>query len=121
MGNLVDDLFTLVPGTFVVVAKLPPNGYPEVEARIRILNAGLDTMAMARPNTKLLVWNMHDPLSLKTDISGDGLHPTDEGYKKLGALFYGALMKASPGVWYLLSCCHVILGTSNLHDADFNF
>jgi lysophospholipase L1-like esterase len=97
MGSLVDEIFSLVPKTVVIVAKLPPNGNSATEANIETFNADLDSMALARLGKKLLVWNMHDSLSLTTDIGQDGLHPTDAGYQKLAGLFYDAVL--TTGDW----------------------
>lgn len=103
MGTLVDAIFALVPNTFIIVAKIPPNGNAATEANVKIYNKGLDTMAAARPFRRLKVWNMHDSISVKTDLLADGLHPNDSGYMKLAGLFYDAVLRAGGKV------CHDFL------------
>ncbi|KAJ0379588.1 hypothetical protein COL26b_002096 [Colletotrichum chrysophilum] len=36
----------------------------------------------------------HNWIALEADIGGDGIHPNDQGHKKMASVFYNAIMKA---------------------------
>lgn len=114
MGTLVDYIFTTIPNTTILVAKLPPNGNNATEANVQIFNANLEKMVSSRPRAKLMLADMHAALDVSTDLLPDGLHPNDGGYKEIATVWentlsWAYLMIGSP------NCLRPILG---LQDGD---
>lgn len=102
MGSLVDSITTLVPGVTTIIAKLPPLGDAAAEANAVTLNADLDEVVNARPGAKLIVWDMHTPLSVTTDINSDGVHPNDVGFEKIAGLYGDAIVEVDRRGWVSL-------------------
>lgn len=99
MGSLVDSITTIVPGVTTIIAKLPPLGDATAEVNAETLNAGLDDVVNSRPGAKLIVWDMHTPLSVITDINSDGVHPNDVGFAKIAGLYEDAIVEVDRRGW----------------------
>jgi hypothetical protein len=90
LGRLVDEIFKRIVGVSIIVAKLPPLGNGGWENNVKILNGGLEAMAKARSDKRLMIWNIHDALSVQ-DITSDKIHPSDTGFAKIAKEFGDAI------------------------------
>ena len=92
LGNMVDT--ALAGGAQVFVATLPPtrpgllNSIPMVE--LLAFNRKVTEMAAIK-GTRLV--NLYDPMlpDAATLIGGDGMHPTEAGYRRIAELFFQAI------------------------------
>lgn len=97
LGTLIDRIFTVVPSTTVIVAKLPPNAKPSTEANIRMFNAHLDRLVFNRTmqGEKISLVDMHSDWFSLADIGPDGTHPTDMGYLKMAKVWHTGILTAA--------------------------
>jgi uncharacterized repeat protein (TIGR02543 family) len=57
----------------------------------KLYNDELQQMAEARSADHIIVVDMENALNYATDLSPDGIHPTDTGYAKMANVWYNAL------------------------------
>ena len=96
MGNLVDSILEVVPGTMVIVATLIPNAKPSTEARILTFNENLQVVVSnrTREGKKVSLVDMHSDWFSTADLE-DGTHPTELGYLKMAKVFYTGIVAAA--------------------------
>ncbi|MGY4644959.1 FG-GAP-like repeat-containing protein [Cellulomonas sp. URHB0016] len=98
LSALIDRTFAGSPGVAIVVGTLPPAQDPSVQARITAYNAAIRTMLDDRINRgDHLVRVDLDAVTLG-DLA-DGLHPNDEGYRKIADAFAGGVQTALVMGW----------------------
>jgi lysophospholipase L1-like esterase len=94
MSNLIDVISNALPKTVMIISTLVPNR--DKEACIQTLNSGFRTVITDKRNAGLLCFllELHGSDWSMADISGDGTHPTDSGYQKMGTAFYNGIAAA---------------------------
>ncbi|HEY4358572.1 MAG TPA: GDSL-type esterase/lipase family protein [Acidobacteriaceae bacterium] len=94
MEKLVSSIFEQNPDAAVVLASVPPIRKSEArDADVAAYNAvlpGIVEREKAR-NHKIEFADMHGVFTLPTDLSGDLVHPTVQGYAKMARLWYSVL------------------------------
>lgn len=90
---LIDDIFDKIPGVTVILSTLVPARdfdpcASTISQQYRDL-AATYTSASAR----LQLADMHSFLTVG-DLYNDGIHPNDDGYKKMAAVWWDAISKA---------------------------
>jgi lysophospholipase L1-like esterase len=93
MEKLVSSIFEANPNITVVVASICPIGkVPERNADVDAYNAVLpDIVAKEKGhNHKIEFADVHAAVTL-ADLSGDKVHPSATGYKKMAAVWYSVL------------------------------
>lgn len=98
MEKLINYLYDTVKETTVILSALIPNKNKDHEANVVKINKQfVDLYHKLHGQKKRIVYvDMHGPNGPKVeDITDDGTHPNDEGYKKMAALWYKALQVAS--------------------------
>jgi lysophospholipase L1-like esterase len=105
VGKLVDKVLELYPSAQVFVASIPPMSYNAYESASdgRLPGVGQKNGVIFNQNLPTLVANrvkagkkIHhvDATSLTlADVSSDGIHPNQQGYDKMGTLFFEALKR----------------------------
>lgn len=97
LGQLIDYILDVVPGTMVIVATLLPNARPSTEANILTFNANLEAVVFNRTDEgkKVSLVDMHSGWFSTADLGPDGTHPTELGYLKMAKVFYTGIVAAA--------------------------
>jgi lysophospholipase L1-like esterase len=100
LSRLIDLITTTLPRTRLYVATIGPFTQPPVESRAQTYNARIRKIVAAKTasNGRVQLVDMHSSLT-RADISPDGIHPTDGGYSKMAARWYGALSSTQLVRW----------------------
>ncbi|MGW1277814.1 FG-GAP-like repeat-containing protein [Streptomyces tsukubensis] len=93
LGALMDRILAAAPDVTVLVAGIVPNYRPGVSARVEAFNSALPGLVAARQAQGRKVFQVNIP-TLKTHDLPDGLHPNDNGYKKMARAFSETLARA---------------------------
>jgi lysophospholipase L1-like esterase len=98
-ASLIDQVVSACPDAVVLVALIIPAGNDTVNARISTYNLRLNAIIQwkAQQGHKVLAAHMNMALTPKDLI--DGLHPLDEGYRKLGNMWSLTLQQANRIGW----------------------
>jgi uncharacterized protein YjdB len=102
LSSLIDKVCQLYPNAKVLVASIPPmsnNAYvyygqtPGVAAANAVaFNNALPGLCQTKASEgKKVTYVDATSLTLANDISGDGIHPNQTGYDKMGTIFYNAV------------------------------
>lgn len=96
MRRMLEDVFVLSPRATVVLSSLVVNMDAAVDHRVVAVNRQYrDVAARLRARGRRLVFvDMHGPDGPGAGDMADDAHPDDEGYRKMAALWYGALVDA---------------------------
>lgn len=93
LAAVIDQIFHDSPASAVVVSSLVPASSPATQARINTFNTQIRERVFARQRAgKKVRWA--DMSKLTTADLGDGLHPNDAGYQKIGHLIAQAAKAA---------------------------
>ncbi|MFE0759616.1 SGNH/GDSL hydrolase family protein [Streptomyces smyrnaeus] len=88
LSALIDHIRAVKPQCELFVATLPPQSNAVLESRVRAYNAEIPhVVAQKGPHTHLV--RIYDALTIN-DLA-DGIHPTEEGFRKMAAVWHGAL------------------------------
>ena len=100
LGQLIDRIFQVVPGTYVIVGTLPPNRNASTEANILIFNTNLESLIYNRTmqGQKVSLVDFHSDWFSLADLGPDGTHPTDMGYLKMSKVWYTGILAASGNI-----------------------
>ena len=93
MDQLLTAIFAANPNVSVVLATICPIGkVPARDADVDKYNAVLPDLVTEQQGHghKIVLANVHDAVTL-AGLSGDKVHPSAEGYKKMAAAWYAAL------------------------------
>jgi lysophospholipase L1-like esterase len=98
LSTLLDHIIATVPTAEVFVATIVPLGDATEEANAQTYNAAIPGLVQAKVNAGAHVHlvDMHSALTA-ADLS-DGIHPTAEGYDKMAAVWYRALLSVSGSI-----------------------
>ncbi|KAK3385369.1 carbohydrate esterase family 3 protein [Podospora didyma] len=93
MKSLIDYLYGAVPATTILLSTLVPNKVGSVESCVVSVNNQFRSLASTyiAAGRKMYLADMHAFLN-QDDISGDGIHPTDFGYKKMASVWWDAFL-----------------------------
>ncbi|HEX8548753.1 MAG TPA: CBM35 domain-containing protein, partial [Cytophagaceae bacterium] len=103
VGKLVDRVLELYPNAEVFVASIPPmsyNAYESVEHKRlagvaqkngETFNKNLPTLVANRAKAGKKIHYVDATSLTLADVSSDGIHPNQQGYDKMGTLFFEAL------------------------------
>ena len=95
MDNLVTYLFNSIPDVTVVVSKLLPSSKKDADDRIRnIVNPQYENVVINHQKGKQRIVLADLYSAVTVDDLVDGIHPTDEGYKKLADVWLSAIYEA---------------------------
>jgi lysophospholipase L1-like esterase len=93
LSALIDKIRATTPAVELFVAQVIPSTYPELEERVRAYNAAIPGIVAEKgPRTHLV--DMYSAIT--TADLADGVHPTADGYAKMGDRWYEAL-RSVPG------------------------
>lgn len=98
LDSLIDECLAASPKAVILVAQLIVCGDPEVEARHVPFNEQVADITEARAARGQHVMAV-DFSSIQTDDLDDGVHPTDEGYRKMGDIWFDAIKEADRRGW----------------------
>lgn len=99
LGALIDEIIAACPDATVLVAQIITNPNPATKARIKAFNAQVPSVVDAR------IANGHQNIatvdfnSLTDNDLIDTIHPTDDGYRKMGDIWFSAIQEAASKGW----------------------
>lgn len=99
LGALIDEIIATCPDATILVAQIITNPNPDTKARINTFNSQIPGVVNAR------IANGHQNIAA-VDFSSitdkdliDRLHPSDEGYRKMGDIWFSAIQQAASRGW----------------------
>jgi lysophospholipase L1-like esterase len=97
MRAMVEHLFEMSPRATVLLSSLIVNKDSNVEANVLAVNVQYRALAadLKARGRRLVFVDMHGPDGPLLEDMADSTHPNDEGYLKMGALWYKGLVDAS--------------------------
>ncbi|UCM90452.1 FG-GAP-like repeat-containing protein [Streptomyces marincola] len=100
LGSLMDRIFAKQPDVTLIVSTLVPSAYDVTEQRIVDFNRSLPQEVYERQRDGKRVW-LVDNFSALDEASdlADLLHPSDDGYRKMGEVFYEGIEAAASAGW----------------------
>ena len=98
LGGLIDDLIFACPDATILVAQLIHAADPLYEKRIQIFNNRVPDIVAKRANAghRVMVADMR---SITKQYLGDGIHPTDAGYKIMADIWFAGIKAAHAKGW----------------------
>lgn len=99
LGALIDEVIAACPDATVLVAQIITNPSPATKARIRTFNAQVSSVVDARIAKGHQNIAAVDFSSITDNDLVDRLHPTDEGYSKMGDIWFSAIQEAASKGW----------------------
>ncbi|ETS81634.1 hypothetical protein PFICI_06636 [Pestalotiopsis fici W106-1] len=97
MKNMLGDIYTQSPRATVILSGLLRNGDSGTDSRAKQINSQYQTLVSALQSYgKPIIWADMQGSDGPTlaDISSDGTHPVDAGYKKMAKIWYAAIAQA---------------------------
>jgi hypothetical protein len=100
MGKLLDELYDKIPGVTIVLSTLILSTNSDVEKNRGSVNNQIRTLVADRLKSKnkiILAEMVGDGSGFvqQADLTNDGIHPNEDGAKKMGHIFYQAIVKAN--------------------------
>ena len=95
MEDLIEDLFSRIPGVTIVVSTLLPTQNAAGDEKIRnYINPRYEAVVKygQKEKRRIVLADLHSALTTEDLI--DGIHPTDEGYKKVAEAWLPAIYEA---------------------------
>lgn len=99
LGALIDEVIAACPDATVLVAQIITNSNAATKARIRTFNAQVPRVVDSRIATGHQNIAAVDFSSLTDNDLIDTIHPTDEGYRKMGDIWFSAIQAAASKGW----------------------
>lgn len=101
LGTLIDRITSAIPGVVVLVSTLIPNLNAAAQSCIDTFNSQLPSVIQDRQNAgQLVVLVDMEPTITTGDLNtGDGTHPTDDGYVKMATVWEGGLQTIFSNCW----------------------
>ncbi|KAK6065946.1 esterase family protein [Seiridium cupressi] len=92
MNSLLDTLYNDIPGTTILVMTVTPSTSTTIETNRASINAQYRSLVATRvANGDRIALVESDTYMTTADLGSDGVHPTTDGYKKLGAVWLQAI------------------------------
>ena len=101
MNALLDDIFREIPGTTVILSTVIPSNKDTIKNNRAKVNNQYRSLAWRRrwgDNQKIILADMDTPGTTyltTADLTSDGIHPNDEGHRKMAAIFLRAINEAN--------------------------
>ena len=97
MENMINDLYTMSPGTTIILSSLIVNKQAATENRVGQVNPQYSALAdRLRSAGKSIVFvDMHGPDGPQLADMADDTHPNDAGYEKMAKIWYKGFTEAS--------------------------
>lgn len=94
MNDLLDELYNGIPGTTILFSTLIPNEH--AQKNIDKINQQYRKLEAKRHKAgdRIILAEMDNGNITTADLSSDGIHPTDEGYRKMAAIWWSAFESA---------------------------
>ncbi|MEU1439266.1 FG-GAP-like repeat-containing protein [Streptomyces sp. NPDC005786] len=100
LGSLMDRIFAKQPDVTLIVSTLVPSYAPQTDQRIAAFNESLPQEVYERRSQGKRVWLVDNFTALNDgDNLADLLHPNDNGYRKMGHVFYEGIEAAEGAGW----------------------
>ncbi|KAL2256741.1 hypothetical protein VTK26DRAFT_1190 [Humicola hyalothermophila] len=100
MNGLLDDIYREVPNTTVILSTLIVSTKETIASRRDYVNSQYRSLVYKRrygDKQKIVLADMDTPgtpFLTEADLVADGIHPTDEGHRKLASIFLRAILEA---------------------------
>lgn len=95
---MLDKLFDKIPGVTIVVSTVLAGSTPGIINHRGSVNAQIRQLVTTRRNRgqKVVLADVDIPVGFLTTahLNPDGIHPNDEGHRRLAAIFYRAIIQA---------------------------
>lgn len=97
MGVLLEYLWQTCPPSTIILSTLLPSAETAVNQRVIHVNDQIRSLAesMAAIGKRIVLADMYSPEGPQIDDLVDGTHPGDSGYRKMAAIWYSAIKRAS--------------------------
>lgn len=101
MGELLEYLWTTVPGTTIILSTLLINLNEETGARVIDANAkiGALTYQKQQEGKKLILVDMHSDAAPQPEDMYDDTHPNDVGFGKMATIWHQGIQDAQSRGW----------------------
>ncbi|WP_432837780.1 ricin-type beta-trefoil lectin domain protein [Dactylosporangium sp. CA-092794] len=99
LASLVDQILAAAPETTVLVASIVPNANSGIQAQIANYNSQIPGLVQARRNAGKHVAFVDMGNVSTADLDGDGIHPNDNGYRKMAANFAAGIQSVLAAGW----------------------
>ncbi|KAL9010547.1 MAG: hypothetical protein Q9173_004523 [Seirophora scorigena] len=101
MGNVMDDIVSACPDAALLVAEITPFLDAEREKKRETFNNALKEVVAARAGDgKQAALASMDRFTAQGHLNlTDGIHPNDEGYKQIAAVWFDAIVAAGNNGW----------------------
>lgn len=99
LGNLIDEVISVCPDAVVLVAQIITIADSASNERRETYNAAIPGVVASRSNAGKHVAVVDMSNLLTTSDLIDGLHPTDDGYAKMGDAWFAAIQSAGTQGW----------------------
>ncbi|KAI4152957.1 MAG: hypothetical protein L6R39_001704 [Caloplaca ligustica] len=100
MGSVIDDILASCPAAALLVAEITPLLNPEREEKRERFNAALKDVVAARSDAgKHVALASMDRFATHHLNVTDGIHPSDEGYKQIAAVWHDSIVTAREKGW----------------------
>jgi lysophospholipase L1-like esterase len=99
MSAFLDQIWSLNPNIIVILGSVPSVAGSTLNARIATYDALLPDLIAAKTGQgrTILLADHHAVMNAGTDLVGDGIHPSPQGYSKMATVWYNAI-KMIPGL-----------------------
>ncbi|OTA88317.1 carbohydrate esterase family 3 protein [Hypoxylon sp. CO27-5] len=97
MIRMLNDLYKESPRATIILSTLIVNANPKVQSRVKDFNNQLKLLAdrYRAAHYRLVLVDMQSDAGPKlSDLNKDGVHPTDEGYKKMANIWFEGIKEA---------------------------
>jgi len=93
MQQLIENIQSSAPHALIFISTTIPNANPDVQARVVRYNQDLRTWISEKQKTdpSLHLVEMNAPAGPEASDLRDGVHPTPEGYAKMGQIWFQAI------------------------------
>lgn len=99
IGNVIDKIVSSCPDAALLVAEIPPLLDYDMEQQRETFNTALKGVVAARSSAgKQVALASMDRFTTQL-INADGIHPSDEGYKQIAAIWHDAIVTAGEKGW----------------------
>jgi lysophospholipase L1-like esterase len=100
LERLIDRITSTLPGVQVYVATIGPFAGARNEARARRFNAAIPGIvrALTLKGRRVRAVDLHAALG-RSDLSSDGIHPTEGGFSKMASRWYSTLTSSPITRW----------------------
>ena len=101
MNNLIQDLWSMVPKSTIILSTLTPNTEPVAEDCAQRVNRQLKELVRNHQDDskRIVLADMRGNEGLELEDLADHVHPNDAGYNKMARLWFEAIQMAKRSGW----------------------